>query len=222
MNETRKQIGIIVVDDHPIVAAGIRSVVEDCAALRVLGQASSGHEAIELCIAHHPDVLLLDLRLPDLPGAEVCRRVKTLCPNTRVLILTSYGDDANVMTAIASGADGYLLKHSAGPSITEALIQVARGGQVLDPAVTGAVMRQATGEEKEAPQKLALSELDLTILRLLSTGLRNKEIGAAVGLSEKTVRNHLSHIFATLGVQTRTEAAVLYGKMSSSKSDGSV
>ena len=109
MTDATRQIGIIVADDHPVVAAGIRAVMEDCPSLRVLAQVGSGHEAIEQCIALLPDVLLLDLRLPDLPGAEVCRRVKTLCPNTRVLILTSYGDDANVMTAMASGADGYLL-----------------------------------------------------------------------------------------------------------------
>lgn len=213
MTDATRQIGIIVADDHPVVAAGIRAVMEDCPSLRVLAQVGSGHEAIEQCIALLPDVLLLDLRLPDLPGAEVCRRVKTLCPNTRVLILTSYGDDANVMTAMASGADGYLLKHSAGPSIWEAVLQVARGGRVLDPAVADAVIRQATGEQGQRNSALEFSEMDHAILRLLATGLRNKEIGPAVGLSEKTVRNHLSQIFAKLGVTTRTEAAVKYANI---------
>ncbi len=213
MSDFINQIRVVVADDHPVVAAGIRAVLDECAALRVVSEAGSGHEAIAHCLAHHPDVLLLDLRFPDLPGTEVCRRVKMVCPKTRVLILTSYGDDANVVTAMASGADGYMLKHSAGPSISEALIEVARGGQVLDPAVAGAVIRQARHRGGEGESAFGLSEMEHSIMRRLAMGRRNKEIGTDVGLSEKTVRNHLSRIFAKLGVTTRTEAALLYAKV---------
>ena len=211
MNEASRLVRVIVVDDHPVVAAGVRALLGDYPELALVGLAASGREAIEQCRALRPDVLLLDLRLPDVPGAEVCRRVKLECPEVRVVILTSYGDDANVLTALASGADGYLLKHVGGANIGEALLKVSRGEQVLDSAVAGVVMRAATGQGKSDAGSLgSLSPMDHGILRRVAEGKMNKEIAAEMGLAEKTIRNQLTRLFAKLGVGSRTEAALLY------------
>ena len=214
MNEASGLVRVIVVDDHPVVAAGVRALLGDYPELELVGVAASGREAIEQCRTLRPDVLLLDLRLPDVSGAEVCRRVKQESPEVRVVILTSYGDDANVLTALASGADGYLLKHAGGANIGEALVKVARGEQVLDSAVAGVVMRAATGQARDEAGGLgAMSPLDHGILRLVAEGKMNKEIAAEMGLAEKTIRNQLTRLFAKLGVGSRTEAALLYERL---------
>lgn len=212
MNDLSTGIRIVVADDHPVVAAGVKTVLEDCSELRVVGLAGTGHEAIAQCRALQPHVLMLDLRLPDLPGAEVCRRVKADFPGIRVVVLTSYGDDANVLTALTSGADGYLLKHVAGTNIAEAVLQVARGGQVLDPAVARVVVREMTrqGPGDNGAKSGGLTEADHAILRRVAAGRRNKEIGVELGMAEKTVRNQLTRIFAKLGVNSRIAAAAAY------------
>lgn len=208
-----KSIRVVVVDDHPVVAAGVRALLGDYPELEVVGLAASGREALEQCSTLRPDVLLLDLRLPDVSGAEVCRRVKSESASIRVVILTSYGDDAHVLTALASGADGYLLKHAAGTNIGESLVKVARGEQVLDSAVAGVVMREALGQgqgQAGAGVLGPLNDADHSVLRRVAEGWMNKEIAFEMGVAEKTIRNQMTRIFAKMGVTSRTEAALLY------------
>lgn len=201
---------VVIVDDHGIVRAGLKAVLGECPQLQIVGETGTAEGAIHLCQRLKPDVVLLDLRLPDRSGVEVCRELKLTIPEIKVLFLTSYGDEANVLAGLAAGADGYLLKTITGGDVTDAVLKVAAGGAVLDPLVT----RQLIGHFKAptAPDITLkmLTEREHTILVGVLRGRLNKEIAAELSVSEKTVRNHLTHIYEKLGVKTRIEAAVLF------------
>jgi two-component system response regulator DevR len=201
---------IVVVDDHHVVRAGLRAVLSESRHLEVVGEAGTAAEALKVCTNLRPDVLLLDLRLPDRSGVEVCREVKLACSTTKVLFLTSYGDEANVLAGLTAGADGYLLKTITGGDIADAVLKVATGGAVLDPLVTRQLIGHIASPAVLDSRFSKLTAKEKSILEGVSLGQLNKEIASNFGVSEKTIRNQLTVIYEKLGVKTRAEAAILF------------
>lgn len=212
MSTTAKTIRIILVDDSPIVRLGLRSALEDCADIKIVGEAGTAATGLEILNRLKPDVVMLDLHLPDKSGLLACRDYLKSRPGTPVLILTSSSSERNVHEAIAAGAKGYLLKENDGPTLAAALRTVARGDSVLDPTMAGQVLNLVRhGGTQSALDKLnALSPQERRVVALLAGGLTNKEIGDQLGLTEKTVKNYLATIFTKLNITRRTQAAALY------------
>lgn len=210
MDKTRK-IRVLIVDDHPVVRMGLRLIEELDGRVKVVGEAASGKEALREAEKLRPDVVLLDYRLPDLAGHEVCRQLKTAHPDLRVLFLSSYAVDTTTAAALDSGADGYLLKENDAQKIVDAIHTVCQGGMVIDPAVARVVVSHTRAAQSVAGGPLAsLTEQECRVLAELATGKTDKEIAAALNLQAKTVRNYLAQVYRKLGVHTRTEAALLY------------
>ncbi|HXT35880.1 MAG TPA: response regulator transcription factor [Chloroflexota bacterium] len=202
-------IRIMLVDDHEIVRQGLRALLERREHVHVVGEAGTVAEAVEAGIRLRPDVIVMDVRLPDGTGIEACREIRSECPDVRVLMLTSYADDEAVYAAIVAGAAGYLLKQTRGREVVSAIEAVARGESLLDPAVTSTVLARmrdlAAGKH---PDKLGeLSEQERRILGLIAEGKTNREIAATVYLAEKTVKNYVSTILSKLGMERRAQAA---------------
>jgi two-component system response regulator DevR len=202
----------LIVDDSPLIRAGLRAVLEDYGTVTIVGEAGTAAEGLTAVMQHKPDVVLLDLRLPDRPGLAVCRDILQRRPGTRVLILTSATDERNVHEAIAIGARGYLLKENDGASLVAAITRVAAGHSVLDPSLADQMLNlMKRGREPSAGERLAvLSPQERRVLALLAEGLTNKGIGEKLGLTEKTVKNYLSNIFDKLHLANRAQAAALY------------
>jgi DNA-binding NarL/FixJ family response regulator len=199
----------MLVDDHEIVRQGLRSLLERREHVQVVAEAGTVAEAVEAGIRVRPDVIVMDVRLPDGTGIEACREIRSECPETRVLMLTSYADDDAVYAAIVAGAAGYLLKQTRGREVVSAIEAVARGESLLDPAVTSTVLARmrdmAAGKHHD---KLAeLSDQERRILGLIAEGKTNREIAATVFLAEKTVKNYVSTILSKLGMERRAQAA---------------
>lgn len=207
MPETTPRWRVVIVDDHPIVRAGLQMVLSDSAELEVVGTAAGAAEAIEVCSRLQPDVVLLDIRLPDRSGTEVCRELKLQLPAIKVLFLTSYGDDASVISGMAAGGDGYLLKSIQGDDIAGAILRVAAGDCFLDPAVTRAVVARATASPEVTIGETRLERSEFRLVEMVAEGLLNKEIADRLGIAEKTVRNQMTGLFAKIGVTRRTEIA---------------
>lgn len=204
-----RKIRVLIVDDHLVVRVGLKALFETAPRLLVIGETGRGVEALELVAQKSPDVVLLDLRLPDIDGLEVCRRIKSTAPSPAVLFLTSYADDRTILAAVEAGADGYLLKEASGPDIPSVIETVAAGGSVLDPAVTRRVLDAAQRRPTASPGASGLSSLaaqEQRVLELAAEGRSNKQIGAMMELSEGTVRNYLSSVFTKLNVESRVEA----------------
>ena len=199
-------IRVVIADDHTLVREGTRQILEREPDFVVAGEAGSGEEALRLAARERPDVVVLDLRLPDLNGIEVTRRLAASLPSARVLILSAYEDEEYVVAAIKAGAGGYLPKTSPGRRLVEGVRQVHAGQTVLEPEMA---VRIARGLREERLGGGALSERELEVLRMLGQGLRNKEIARDLGISRRTVEGHLNSIFWKLGVESQTEA-VLY------------
>ena len=197
-------VRVLLVDDHRVVRVGIRTLLSDCPAVGVVAEAGTGREALAETANSRPDVVLMDIRLPDGSGIEATRRIKEISPTTRVLVLTSYVDDATVLSAIEAGADGYLLKEADGPDLAEAVVHVARGGAMLDPFVARRVLDQRRAEKNSGQAPLTAQEQRL--LELVSQGRTNKEIAGDLGLGEGTVRNYLSQLYQRLRVANRAQA----------------
>jgi two-component system response regulator DevR len=212
MSTAAKTIRIILVDDSPIVRLGLRSALEDCADIQIVGEAGTATAGLDLLNRLKPDVVMLDLHLPDKSGLLACRDYLKSRPGTPVLILTSSSSERNVHEAIAAGAKGYLLKENDGPALAAALRTVARGDSVLDPTMAGQVLNLVRhGGTQSALDKLnGLSPQERRVVALLAGGLTNKEIGDQLGLTEKTVKNYLATIFTKLNITRRTQAAALY------------
>lgn len=206
---------VVLADDHHVVRAGLRAVLSESAQLDVIADAGTAAEAIDLCTRLQPDVLLLDMRLPDRSGVEVCRAVKLNSSKTKVLFLTSYGDEANVLAGLTAGADGYLLKTITGADIADAVLKVASGGAVLDSLVTRQLIEHISSPVLDKNKEFSAREL--RILEGVAIGQLNKEIASALGVSEKTIRNQLTVIYERLGVKTRAEAAIVYERMQPKK-----
>ena len=194
-------IRILLVDDHPVVRLGLRGMLDAEPDLTVVGEASSGAAALAAALAEKPDVVLMDLRMPDGDGVWATERILAQVPGTRVLVLTTYESDRDILRAIEAGAGGYLLKDAAPAVLAEAVRAAARGEPVLAPIVASTLVRQV-----RRPSSPALSAREVEVLRLVARGLTNAEIGKSLFISEATVKTHLLRVFNKLDVTDRTAA----------------
>ena len=203
-------ISIMVVDDHEVVRSGLKAILETEEDLKVVGEAASASEAIQKVSHINPQVILMDVRMDGMNGIEACRLIKSAHPQVNVLILTSFGEEEAVMSAIMAGASGYLLKNVGRADLLKAIRAIAAGQNLLDPSVTKKVMERLTKlAAKEKEQALeAISDREKEVLVLVAQGLTNKEIAQKLVISENTARNHVSRILDKLDLTHRSEAAV--------------
>ena len=214
MADSDRQIRIFLLDDHEIVRRGLRDLFEAAGDFVVVGESGSAVEAQSRIPALRPDVAVLDGRLPDGSGVDVCRNIRSVDPSIRALILTSYDDDEALFAAIMAGASGYVLKQIAGTALVDAVRRVAAGQSLLDPAVTHRVLeRLRAGPDKEPDELSELTAQERKILELIAEGLTNRQIAERIFLAEKTVKNYVSSILMKLGLERRTQAAVLASKL---------
>lgn len=200
---------ILLVDDHEVVRVGVRALIDRQPGMEVIGEAGTVREAVRQAEKLTPDVVVLDIRLPGGSGLDACREIKANRPETRIIILTSFPDDEVIFDAIASGADGYVLKQIGSRELIHALERVGRGESLLDPSVTAQVfakMRDVRRQER-AHAFAGLSGQEMQILAHVAEGETNKEIGLVLQLSEKTVRNYISIILSKLDLSSRAQAA---------------
>jgi DNA-binding NarL/FixJ family response regulator len=194
-------IRILLVDDHPVVREGLRGMLDAEPDLVVIGEAGSGEEAVELAIAEQPDVILMDLRMPGLDGAGATEKIMSSAPGSRVIVLTTYETDADILRAVEAGATGYLLKDASRAELAGAIRAATRGETVLAPSVASRLVRRM-----RAPAPQSLSAREIEVLRSVAKGMTNSEVGAALHISEATVKTHLLRVFNKLGVSDRTAA----------------
>jgi DNA-binding NarL/FixJ family response regulator len=211
MNDAR--IRVFLLDDHEVVRQGLRALLESAGDIEVVGESGSAIEATARIPALRPHVAVLDARLPDGSGIEVCRAVRAVDPNVNALILTSYDDDEALFAAIMAGAAGYVLKEITGQDLIGAVRQVAGGNSLIDPALTARVLDRVRNGPGTAPELAELTDQELKLLGLIAEGLTNRQIGERMFLAEKTVKNYVSSILAKLGLERRTQAAVLASKL---------
>ncbi|WIE69651.1 response regulator transcription factor [Curtobacterium sp. MCLR17_054] len=198
-------IRVVVADDHPIVRSGIVALLQDADDIEVVGQASDGRAAVTVALAERPDVVLMDLRMPVLDGDTATAEILAADPGVRVLILTTYESDDQILAAIEAGATGYLLKAAPESEILAGVRATARGETALAPSAAAALVRRATGSLPAAAGP-SLTPRELDVLRLVAQGNSNPAIGRALFLSEATVKTHLGHVFEKLSVNDRTRA----------------
>jgi len=201
-------IRVFLLDDHEIVRRGIKDLLESAGDIVVIGESGLAVEATSRIPALRPDVAILDGRLPDGSGIDVCRDVRSLDPSINVLILTSYDDDDALFSAIMAGAAGYILKQVRGTDFIETVRRAAAGQSTLDPAVTAKVLERLRTGPQVDPAIARLSDQEQRILELIGEGRTNRQIAEAMFLAEKTVKNYVSSLLATLGVENRTQAAI--------------
>jgi two-component system response regulator DevR len=205
-------IRLLLVDDHEVVRVGLKMLLERNPRLRVIGEATNMADAITEVVRLKPDVVLLDIRLPDGNGFEVCRRLRTMNVESRIVFLTSFSDDETVFEGISAGADGYLLKEADSDQLIKAIETVASGQSVLDPTVTTRVLgRVRNASDSPNKDRLAiLSNQERKVLALVAEGKTNKEIALDMGLSDKTVKNYFSNILDKLKLTRRSQAAAFF------------
>jgi DNA-binding NarL/FixJ family response regulator len=213
MADSSSGIRVFLLDDHEVVRHGLRALLESAGDIVVVGESGLAAEATARIPALRADVAVLDARLPDGSGIEVCRAVRTLDPDVRALILTSYDDDEALFAAIMAGASGYVLKEIAGQDLVGAVRQVAAGNSLIDPALTARVLERVRNGPATVPELSDLTEQELKLLGLIAEGLTNRQIGERMFLAEKTVKNYVSSILSKLGLERRTQAAVLASKL---------
>jgi two-component system response regulator DevR len=209
MSDVTTPIRVFLLDDHEVVRQGLRALLESSGDIVVVGESGLAQEAAARIPALRPDVAVLDARLPDGSGIEVCRTVRGVDPAIKALILTSYDDDEALFAAIMAGAAGYVLKEITGQDLIGAVHQVAAGNSLIDPALTARVLERVRNGPGTAPELAGLTEQELKLLALIAEGLTNRQIGERMFLAEKTVKNYVSHLLAKLGLERRTQAAVL-------------
>ena len=206
-------IRVGLVDDQAMVRAGLRMILESEPDITVCGEAGDGTEAVALATSTHPDVILMDIRMPELDGISAARAVLAECPNVRVVILTTFDDDEHVYEALQLGASGFLLKSADGDTLVNAVRVVASGEAMLAPEVTRRVIERfsttASGRVPIQAQEIGdLSDRELEVLRLMARGLSNTEIASELFVSGTTIKTHVSHILTKLGVRDRVQAVV--------------
>jgi DNA-binding NarL/FixJ family response regulator len=208
------QTSILIVDDHEVVREGLRALLNRRENFRVVGEAGTVAQAIEEAQKHEPDVIIMDVRLPDGSGIEACREIRQTRPETKIIMLTSYADEDAVFASILAGAAGYLLKQTRGNALAEAIASVTRGESLLDPAVTQKVLERVRSSGQRSPDDplAALTEQEHKILLLIAEGKTNKEIADEVFLSDKTVKNYVSNILSKLNLRRRSEAAAFIAR----------
>ena len=207
--DATEPIRVFLLDDHEIVRRGIADLIATAPGIEVVGEAGTVAQAMARIPACRPDVAVLDARLPDGSGIDVCRDVRSQHPETRCLILTSYDDDDALFSAVMAGASGYLLKQIRSASLTEAIRAVAAGQSLLDPSMTSKLLERLRRPPEPDSRLSGLTERERDILDLIAGGLSNREIGDRLFLAEKTVKNYVSSLLAKLNLQRRTQAAVL-------------
>lgn len=202
-------IRVFLLDDHEVVRQGVRAMLQDEADIEVVGEAGSAAQALARVPALRPDVAILDVRLPDGNGVEVCRELRAKVPGLACIMLTSFADDDALLRAVMAGASGYLLKEVRGTNIVDAVRTVAGGQSLLDPVATAKLLDRLRADAAKKDPLAALSHQERQVLDLIGEGLTNREIGKQLFLAEKTVKNYISSIFVKLGIQRRTQAAIL-------------
>ena len=204
-----KALRILLVDDHEVVRLGLATLLEDTSGVSVVGEAGSGREALVACDRLNPDLVILDIRLPDQPGVDVCGQIVERWPHIKVIMLTSYANDDLIAEAILAGAAGYVLKQVGNEELLRAIEAARRDEALLDPQVTQRVLQRIRQKERllDASAFSDLSERELEVLFLVSQGKSNREIAEVLGLSEKTVRNHVSNLLEKLDKSNRIELA---------------
>jgi len=207
------KIRVYLLDDHDVVREGLRFLLERTEDIEVVGDSASAVEAAARIPALRPHVAVLDARLPDGSGIEVCRTVRGVDPSIGALILTSYDDDEALFAAIMAGAAGYVLKEIKSADLVSAIRHVAGGGSLIDPALTAKVLERVRNGPATAPELADLTEQELKLLAFIAEGLTNRQIGEQMFLAEKTVKNYVSSILGKLGLERRTQAAVLASKL---------
>ena len=200
---------VFLLDDHQMVREGLKVMLEASGRIEVVGETDSAVEATSRIPALRPDVAILDARLPDGSGIEVCRSIRAVDPNLKALILTSYDDDEALFSAIMAGAAGYILKDVKGNDFIDAIERVAAGQSLIDPTLMARVLDRVRNGPQVAPELAGLNEQELTLLSLIAEGLTNRQISERMFLAEKTVKNYVSHLLVKLGLERRTQAAVL-------------
>ena len=200
-------IKVLIVDDHTVVRKGIRALLETEPGITVVGEAGDGEAAVHKALALKPDVVLMDLVMPKLDGVRATRELKEKLPGVKILVLTSFAEDKRIVEAIEAGALGYLLKDSSPEDLLRAIREVHRGESSLHPKVAQRLISRLRGGEEERAWK-ELSERELAVLRLIARGLSNREIAKELGISEPTVRTHVSNILRKLHLKSRTQAAL--------------
>ena len=205
-------IRVFLVDDHEVVRQGVRALIDASDDLEVVGEADSVETGLARVIAVQPHVAVLDVRLPDGNGVELCREIRSRLPDVKCLMLTSYSDDEALFEAIVAGASGYVLKQVRGTELLAAIRRVAAGEHLLDPAVTGRVMKRLSNPASQDPRLASLTGREREVLDLIGQGLTNRQIGEQMFLAEKTVKNYVSGLLAKLGMERRTEAAVFVAR----------
>jgi two-component system response regulator DevR len=206
-------IRVYLLDDHEVVRQGLRALLESAGDIEVVGESGTAAEATSRIPALRPDVAVLDARLPDGSGIEVCRSVRAVDPSIGALILTSYDDDEALFAAIMAGAAGYVLKEIRGNDLVEAIRQVAAGNSLIDPSLTAKVLERVRNPATTAPELAQLTDQEMRLLGYIAEGMTNRQIGEQMFLAEKTVKNYVSSILAKLGLERRTQAAVLASKL---------
>ncbi len=205
-SETR--VRVLIVDDHAIVRKGIRALLSEAGGFEVVGEAGNGQEALLRAEETRPDVILMDLLMPGMDGIEATRQITGRQPKSRILVLTSFAADSKVFPAIKAGASGYLLKDSSPEELVRAIRQVHRGEPSLHPTVARKLLQEIARPVERQPAPEALTEREMTVLRLIAQGLSNREIADRIAISEPTVRTHVSRILGKLHLASRTQAAL--------------
>jgi len=206
-------IRVFLLDDHEVVRRGVRELLESDSEVEVVGEAGTAEEALGRIPATSPDVAILDVRLPDGDGVEVCREIRSRNPEIQCLMLTSFADDEALFAAIMAGAAGYVLKQVKGDDLVESVKRVADGQSLLDPHVTARVLERLRRGPEEDERLARLTDQERRILELLADGMTNRQIAEQLFLAEKTVKNYVSNLLMKMGMQRRTEAAVYAARL---------
>ena len=201
-------VRVLIVDDHAIVRKGIRALLSEADGLEVVGEADNGQEAVLRAQETHPDVILMDLLMPGMDGIEATRQITSHQPKARILVLTSFAADNKVFPAIKAGAAGYLLKDSSPEELVRAIRQVHRGEPSLHPTIARKLLQEIARPAELQPAPEALTDREMTVLRLIAQGLSNQDIADQIAVSEPTVRAHVSRILGKLHLASRTQAAL--------------